>query len=781
VTAKAQAPTALLTVLVAAALALAILPASASAAACPVNPGGSTTWLGGSGNFNTDANWSNGGPSAACDVFLTSAGSDVVTMTSGATMKSFTLGGSGSTPQLVISVQSPNTNLDATSTGITIAAGASVVLTCPPSPGECVGGGGGGASLNAGSSTITNAGTIRVDPASGTGASLGGSIINTGTIKIEQQTRHSNGTLVNKGVVEVADGKVLRSSTSSCGDSTGTIFRNDTGGTVVTAGSGTLDVVNYEQGNGSTVGTNPVQMPCGSLKYIGNGSSKVLAYGGFALSGEMQANQALTLTAASANTNAVLQSNFTNNGAITLTCPIAPGECSGGPGGGAGFNANGKAFSNAGTLTVAAASGTGAGLSGGLTNTGSLRFEQNAHLGGAVINKGLLEVADGKVATSSGSSCGDTSDFVKNDLGGQIKATGTGTLSVINYEQGAGTTGGPAPVQMSCGSLKYSGAGAGTVQLNGGVAMTGSLAAGQVLRIPASGAANTSPFASAGTIVLAGGTLNGSVTNTGRLTGVGTVTGSVENTTGTVAPGSSPGTLTVNGAYAQGAGGNLEVEIEGTETGKFDKLAVGGNTTLGGTLTLVPSTAFASGAPLGVGVDFLAYGGSRTGQFAQTVADPPLPCPRQFTLSYQDGAKKVTALLADSGANCGGGEEAGGGKGGGGDGGTGGGGGGTGPTSPPPPRPAASNTILKSHPGATVKTRKAKAKVTFTFAGDQPGVIFQCKLDKASFKSCRSPKTYKVKPGKHKFTVRAIGPGGTDPSPASFSFTVVRDQRPAPR
>lgn len=755
-----------------AAVALIAVPSSASAAACPVNPGGSTTWIGGSGSFNVDSNWSNGGPSAACDVFLTSAGSDTVTMTGGASMKSFTLGGVGSTPHLIISVQGPNTNLNATTTGIAIAAGASVVLTCPPSPGDCAGGHGSGASLNAGSSTITNAGTIRVDPDSGTGATLNGNLTNTGTIAIEQDTRHGGGLLLNQGTVEIADGKVLRSSTSSCGDTTGTVFRNDTGGTIITAGTGTLDVFNYEQGNGSTVGANPVEIPCGSLKYLGTGASKVLAYGGFGLSGEMRANQSLTITAASANTNAVLQTNFTNKGSITLTCPTSPGECAGGGGSGAGINANGKAFTNAGTLTVAAASGLGASLSGGLTNTGTMQFAQNAHLGGVVVNKGHLDIADGKVVTSSGSSCGDTSDQVKNDVGGQIDASGTGTLSVINYEQGAGTTSGTAPVQLPCGSLKYTGTGAGTVQANGVASMTGNLAAGQTLRLPGGGGVSSSPFASAGTIVLGGGTVNATVTNTGRLAGVGTVTGALENTGGVVAPG--PAGLTVNGGYTQGAGADLEVGIEGSGAGEFGKLAIGGNAILDGTLALLPSSAFASGAPLGTSLDFLTFGGSRTGQFAQVTAGTPLPCPRQLTASYQDAGKKVSAILSDSGAKCGGGEE-GPSKGGGDSGGGGGAVGGGGATTTPPSSAVTPNTRLGSHPRARIKTRKAKADVTFTFSADLPGVSFRCKLDNGPARACTSPKAYKVKPGKHTFSVQAVHPaGGADTSPATFNFTVVR-------
>ena len=150
-------------------MAVVALPASASAAGCPVNPGNSTTWIGGSGSFGDEANWSNGTPTAACDVSITKPGSYTVTMTAGANTKSFTLGAAGSTPNLVISDESPNTNLDAQPAGITIAAGASVTLTCQRADARV-----GGRTSTAGASPFANAGTITVNSNTGGGAVVGG-------------------------------------------------------------------------------------------------------------------------------------------------------------------------------------------------------------------------------------------------------------------------------------------------------------------------------------------------------------------------------------------------------------------------------------------------------------------------------------------------------------------------------------------------------------------------------------------------------------------------------
>ena len=68
---------------------------------------------------------------------------------------------------------------------------------------------------------------------------------------------------------------------------------------------------------------------------------------------------------------------------------------------------------------------------------------------------------------------------------------------------------------------------------------------------------------------------------------MGTVRGSVDNTSGTVGPGKSPGILTVNGNYTQAANGSLALEIRGTEAGaEHDKLVVSGIADLAGTVTV---------------------------------------------------------------------------------------------------------------------------------------------------------------------------------------------------
>ena len=92
---------------------------------------------------------------------------------------------------------------------------------------------------------------------------------------------------------------------------------------------------------------------------------------------------------------------------------------------------------------------------------------------------------------------------------------------------------------------------------------------------------------------ISGGTLavNGTLTSTdvtvnasGTLSGAGTITGDVVNS-GAVAPGNSPGTLTIAGDYTQNSGSTLDIEIAASAQ---DQLVVTGTTTInGGTLNLI--------------------------------------------------------------------------------------------------------------------------------------------------------------------------------------------------
>jgi len=80
---------------------------------------------------------------------------------------------------------------------------------------------------------------------------------------------------------------------------------------------------------------------------------------------------------------------------------------------------------------------------------------------------------------------------------------------------------------------------------------------------------------------------------TGTCNGSGTVVGNLNNPSGTVAPGNSPGILTVDGNYTQGGSGTLALEIGGLVPGEdHDKLVVSGIATLDGTLDVTLINGF---------------------------------------------------------------------------------------------------------------------------------------------------------------------------------------------
>jgi virginiamycin B lyase len=105
-------------------------------------------------------------------------------------------------------------------------------------------------------------------------------------------------------------------------------------------------------------------------------------------------------------------------------------------------------------------------------------------------------------------------------------------------------------------------------------------------------------------------------------------------------------------------------------------------------------------------------------------------------------------------------------------------------TDPPPPPPAVSpQTKIDKGPKKVVKTRKKRAKVKFRFSSPTPGVTFQCWLMRVSkkaqpailrYKTCDSPKIYRLRPGKYKFRVRAVNGGAPDLTPAVRNFRIVR-------
>jgi Ca2+-binding RTX toxin-like protein len=72
-----------------------------------------------------------------------------------------------------------------------------------------------------------------------------------------------------------------------------------------------------------------------------------------------------------------------------------------------------------------------------------------------------------------------------------------------------------------------------------------------------------------------------------------------------------------------------------------------------------------------------------------------------------------------------------------------------------PPR-----TQLLRRPARVLFTAGARRAVAFAFAASEAGSVFRCKLDRQPFKPCRSPRVYRLLPGRHAFRVFAIDRAG---------------------
>jgi hypothetical protein len=107
-----------------------------------------------------------------------------------------------------------------------------------------------------------------------------------------------------------------------------------------------------------------------------------------------------------------------------------------------------------------------------------------------------------------------------------------------------------------------------------------------------------------GSIVVLGGSVGGG----------GSIAGDLANTSGTVAPGNSPGALRVLGGFTQASQGTLAIQLAGTTQGtQYDVLKVDGSASLAGTLAVSLLDGFSPS--LGDSFQVLTFA-SHSGDFA---------------------------------------------------------------------------------------------------------------------------------------------------------------------
>jgi len=126
----------------------------------------------------------------------------------------------------------------------------------------------------------------------------------------------------------------------------------------------------------------------------------------------------------------------------------------------------------------------------------------------------------------------------------------------------------------------------------------------------------------------------------GTLTGAGKVFASVRNAA-VLAPGSSAGTLTINGGYSQNAEGTIEIEVGGPTAGvDYDQLRVTGYVSLDGVLRVELVRGFMPKA--GDTFEIITYRG-HSGAFAETYW-PELAAGLEWSLAYGEKGVRLSVV-----------------------------------------------------------------------------------------------------------------------------------------
>jgi len=415
----------------------------------------------------------------------------------------------------------------------------------------------------------------------GTGAVIGGTVDFTG------------GTL--SGTWTVAAGQTLRG--------TGAAGKGLDGSASVLTNQGT---VAWNSATGLTLTNGATLANRGLL--VANTSTSIV-YGGGALS-NIDNTATGTVRAAAGQTLTIgTSTGFVNNGGVLDAQAGASVVFAGG----AQFR-TGTSFTGAGSVVAIGSNG----YAGTLTSS-NLVLAGGTHTGTAVVLQGTTGFTGGTLsgtwAVAGGQTLRALTGGGKGLDGSATVLNNQGTLAWNTAEQLVLTN---AATLNNAGTLNFSADGA---VVYGGGAQGSFTNSGLIVKSGGSGTATIGSninFSNTGTIDVQSGTvaLPANFTNAGTLKGSGTylLSGTLTNS-GTVAPGASPGTLSLSGQYAQTAAGTYAVELQ--SLGVHDLFDISGTAALGGTLSI----ACWANCSLAVGdvVTILDSVGDLSGSFANVV------------------------------------------------------------------------------------------------------------------------------------------------------------------
>lgn len=436
---------------------------------------------------------------------------------------------------------------------------------------------GGLASVNINGGTLTSTGTLNTVSASAGASSsrgaqvtlTGGQVLNTGT----------------GGGISVATAGV-----SGTGNAAVVI----TGGTVQTVSTGVMATVSGP----NHTGTASITMSGGSVlsssgialwaRQTGKGVAQVEMTGG-------------TVVAANA---AVGDGIFASANTGTFAVDVSGGTVTGGGGFGNGVHTSGIA---GGTIKIGTGAVINAGGSGVAIRDGDANRDGIDEIGGnvAITTAGLV---NGAILLGGGT---DTVSVTGGTINGNITGDGADGLS---FNLGANSfTHGAAYAISGMDSIVMN---SGNAQLDGSVAANTLNVKGGTLVLGGSAAIAGLTSVEGGTLAV-NGTLNGSVNvlALGRLQGSGTV-GST-TVAGTIAPGNSIGTLSINGNFAQSSGSTYLAEVDPASSAS-DLIRVSGAASVGSGSKLQVVRSGSAAYSLGTRYTVLSADGGITGTYSLT-------------------------------------------------------------------------------------------------------------------------------------------------------------------
>ncbi len=186
----------------------------------------------------------------------------------------------------------------------------------------------------------------------------------------------------------------------------------------------------FNEGAGTTSGSQPVIVEQGTLNYTGSGASSIRLRSYYDhLSGSISPGQSLAIEACAGGGNPAIvkaATGFSNEGSLTLTSAKHGGaDCGGNDY--VTFTLESGTLTNTGTIDVEPGTGGARTFEGGLTNKGTLAIDATTAFGGskaALTNEGAVELGAGLELSVS------NDGTFTNGAGGSISAPGGASVLI---------------------------------------------------------------------------------------------------------------------------------------------------------------------------------------------------------------------------------------------------------------------------------------------------------------------------------------------------------------